>query len=137
MSHKDEGDVLQCLIRLKEEEEEGMDEKCSAAVEHWQILSLEDWKFSFKFKNACKDDIKQLCQRPKTKMEVISCLSKITRDDILTEKRPPRISKQCRAQLRFELLQKHSNIKLNPKLVKKVLSCYWVYCMSLIVQNFA
>ena len=55
------------MIRLKEENEEGMDEKCSAAVEHWQILSLEDWKFSFKFKNACKDDIKQLCEHPKVK----------------------------------------------------------------------
>jgi len=59
--------VLQCLIRLKEENEEGMDDKCSAAVEHWQILGLDDWKFSFKFKNACKEDIKKLCEHPKVR----------------------------------------------------------------------
>jgi hypothetical protein len=59
-----------------------------------------------------------LCNHPKTKVDVIGCLSKISRDDILTEKRPPRISKQCRAQLKFEMLQKHSNIKLNPLLVR-------------------
>ena len=51
-----------------------MDEKCSAAVEHWQILSLEDWKFSFKFKNACKDDIKLLCEHPKVKIFIFAHL---------------------------------------------------------------
>lgn len=120
VSHKDEGVVIQCLIQFRDAHANDgvMDEKCSAAVEHWQILSLKDWKFSFKFKDACKSDIRKLCLHPKSKADVVGCLSKIARDDILTDTRPKSISPPCRAQLRFQVLQKHSDIKLNIKVAK-------------------
>lgn len=66
VQRKDEGLVIQCLIKYKEEQgSENMDEKCSAAIEHWQILSLKDYRFSYKFKDACKKDILEQCTRGK------------------------------------------------------------------------
>lgn len=62
VSRKDEGLVIQCLIKIKEENINAMDDKCSSAVEHWQILSLKDWHFSYKFKQACKIDVQNYCQ---------------------------------------------------------------------------
>jgi Golgi apparatus protein 1 len=121
VSHKDEGTVIQCLIKFRDDHEAdgGMDDKCSAAVEHWQILSMNDYKFSFKFKDACKHDIRKECAKfePKTKADVVGCLSTIARDDVIQDRNPKTLSKQCRVQLKFQLLQKHSNIKLNDKIV--------------------
>ena len=46
----------------------------------------------------------------------MACLSEIARNDVLTEKEPRTLSMKCRNQLQFQLLQKHSSIKLNPKI---------------------
>ena len=48
----------------------------------------------------------------------MACLSEIARNDILTEKEPKTLSNNCRKQLQFQLLQKHSSINLNPKIFK-------------------
>ena len=40
---------------------ENMNFKCVAAVEHWQILSMKDWRFSYQFKDSCKKDIQEHC----------------------------------------------------------------------------
>ena len=64
----------------------------------------------------------------KTKADVISCLSEIVRNDILTEKEPKTISSQCRNQLQFQLLQKHTNIKLNPKVFKNCNKAIKLHC---------
>ena len=76
---QDEGLVIQCLIKVRDENQE-MDDKCIAAVEHWQILSLKDWRFSYQFKEACKKDIQEHCYQTgqtTTKSDLISCLSEI------------------------------------------------------------
>ena len=76
-------------------------------------------RFSFKFKESCKADIVQNCPTEiRTKAEVVACLSEIARNDILTEKEPKTLSNNCRKQLQFQLLQKHSSINLNPKIFK-------------------
>ena len=118
ISHKDEGLVIQCLIKVRDDHQ-NMDDKCKAAVEHWQILSLKDWHFSYQFKESCKEDIKDHCvqKQLKSKADIVSCLSEIARNDVLVEKEPRTLKAKCRAQLKFQLLQKHTNIKLNPKVV--------------------
>ena len=85
-------------------------------MEQWQILTMQNWRFSFKFKDACKEDIQDHCEpKPKKKEDVIRCLVEAVATDTVEEQKH-RISKDCRAQLKFELLQKHSNIKLDPAL---------------------
>ena len=64
---KDEGSVMHCLIEFKAEQtgdSSKMDEKCAMVIEHWQILTMQDWKFSNKFKKSCQADVKQLCGEP-------------------------------------------------------------------------
>ena len=48
VQRKDEGLVIQCLIKFREEQApENMDEKCSAAIEHWQLMSLKDYRYVY------------------------------------------------------------------------------------------
>ena len=42
------GDVMECLIQNKQNVD--MEEKCKAGIEHHQILTLKNYRFSFKFK---------------------------------------------------------------------------------------
>ena len=136
---QDGGQVMECLVRHKLEHPPGskgaMNNKvrgehvevsslfyllmfqCRVVVEQWQILTLQDWRFSFKFKEACKGDIQDHCTnpRPKKKQDVIQCLVEAVATDTVEESKH-RISKDCRSELKFEMLQKHSNIKLDPAL---------------------
>ena len=120
VEHKDEGLVIQCLIKFRDDNAQNMDDKCAASLEHWQILSLQDWRFSYQFKESCKNDIREHCAKfdPKTKGDIISCLSDIARNDVIQDVNPRTLSIKCRSQLRFQLLQKHSSINLNPKVAK-------------------
>jgi len=120
---QDGSGVMECLVRHKMEHPLGtkgaMNTKCRTVVEHWQILTLQDWRFSFKFKEACKDDIREHCTdpRPKKKQDVIGCLVLLVATDTVEEDKH-RVKKACRAELKFELLQKHSNLKFDPVLEK-------------------
>jgi Golgi apparatus protein 1 len=115
---EDGSGVMECLIRHKIEHPQGtqgsMNNKCRTVLEHWQILSLEDWRFTFGFKHSCKDDIRKHCfnPRPKKKLEVVGCLVAIISKDTMMEEKQ-RVKKACRDQIKFELLQKHSSIKLD------------------------
>ena len=42
------GDVMECLIQNKQNTD--MAEKCKVGIEHHQILTLKNYRFSFKFK---------------------------------------------------------------------------------------
>jgi len=118
---RDGSGVMECLVRHKIDHPAGskgaMNSKCRTVVEQWQILTLQDWRFSFSFKEACKTDIKDHCHnpRPTKKQDVIQCLVEAVASDAVDDVKH-RISKDCRAELKFELLQKHSNIKLDPAL---------------------
>ncbi|XP_055943166.1 Golgi apparatus protein 1-like isoform X2 [Argiope bruennichi] len=111
----DQGDLIQCLILHKNEPEMKMNPKCRISVEHFQLISLKNYKFSYKFKEACKKDVLHLCKNVKTKPEVISCLSGIVTNDTVFEK-THRVSRECRQQLKFELFEREENIKLDPVL---------------------
>lgn len=107
------GAVMRCLVNNKYDQD--MEPKCRAGVEHHQIITLEDYRFSLKFKEACKDDVARECRGMKKKADVIACLSKAVRDDILKDANH-RISEPCRTEIRYQLQQRGSNIKLDPEL---------------------
>ena len=91
--------------------------QCRVVVEQWQILTMKDWRFSFKFKQACTGDIQHHCKnpKPKKKQDVIQCLVEVIATDTVEDIKH-RISKDCRSEIKFEMLQKHSDIKLDPEL---------------------
>jgi Golgi apparatus protein 1 len=136
--------MMTCLIEAKlaydsrkPEDTSRMDDKCATAIEHWQILTMEDWAFSAQFKQSCTKDVRKFCEkrseclcmflrsssqsvffccRTQSKLDVLMCLTESVQSDLM-EDRPPKVSERCRAQLKFELLQKHADIKLDKKLV--------------------
>ena len=42
--------------------QDAMNHKCSTIVEKWEIMTLEDFRFSFEFKTACGTEIKEHCK---------------------------------------------------------------------------
>lgn len=111
----DQGDLLGCLIQHKNDLRMKEDQHCRIALEHFQLISLKDYKFSYAFKEACRKDAQAFCGNSKSGADVVGCLSKLVLDDVTDEKRP-RVSSRCRQQLRVELFQREENIKLDPKL---------------------
>nr|XP_045603883.1 Golgi apparatus protein 1-like [Procambarus clarkii] len=113
----DDGALMECLIHHKNVETMKLYPKCRAVIEHFQLITLKDYTFSPRFKEACQADVAQLCSRPKpkNKADVIDCLSTVVRNDIINNDNH-HISKACRQQLRQQLMQRHENIKLDPKL---------------------
>ncbi len=63
----DEGQVMECLVEYKMNTETTMNSKCRAAVEHFQLIAMQDFRFSAPFKRACKLDISRLCPNIKAK----------------------------------------------------------------------
>ncbi|OQR79285.1 Golgi apparatus protein 1-like, partial [Tropilaelaps mercedesae] len=112
----DQGDLLQCLIVNKNEPQVRNDPRCRVAIEHFQLISLKDYRFSAKFKEACKPDVLRNCKMVKTKSEVVTCLSSLLTTDVVEAREKPRISLLCRQQLRVELFLRDENIKLDPEL---------------------
>ncbi|MEQ2264797.1 glycogenin glucosyltransferase glg1 [Xenotaenia resolanae] len=66
---------------------------------------MKDFRFSYKFKMACKEDVLRLCPNIKKKVDVVICLSTTVRNDTLQEVREQRVSLKCRKQLRVEELE--------------------------------
>ncbi|CAN8000307.1 unnamed protein product [Ixodes pacificus] len=42
------------------------DQACRVSLEHFQLISLKDYRFSFAFKQACNKDIHSFCSHVKT-----------------------------------------------------------------------
>ena len=114
----DEGDLMECLILNKNKPGIKRFPKCRVAVEHFQLLSLKDFRFSFKFKESCKADVLNYCRSVRTKYDVVSCLSSIVFNDTLSNRHKPRVSADCQNQLRVELLERNENIRFDPNLDK-------------------
>lgn len=68
------GDMMECLIAHKNEPDMRQEAKCRAAVEHFQLISMKNFKFTYKFKFACKPYVTKCCPRSTTKYEVVACL---------------------------------------------------------------
>lgn len=109
----DSGDLMECLIRNKYQKE--MNEKCASGVTHFQLVQMKDFRFSYKFKMACKEDVLSLCPNIKKKADVVLCLSTTVRNDTLQEV-THRVSVKCRKQLRVEELEMTEDIRLEPDL---------------------
>ncbi|ETN58727.1 golgi family apparatus protein 1 [Anopheles darlingi] len=112
---RDEGEMMECLIAAKNTPELRDDVKCRAAIEHFQIISLKNFHFTFKFKEACRQHVSRFCSKCTTKYEVVACLSEVMRNDTLRETKHS-IPKECRQQVRAQLYQQRENIDFDPKL---------------------
>ncbi|KAF2365312.1 Cysteine-rich Golgi apparatus protein 1 repeat [Trinorchestia longiramus] len=110
-----EGAVMDCLVRKKNNPLMRENDKCRAVVENFQIVSMKQVAFSPKFKRECLKDVAKFCSASKSKKEVVDCLSNRVRDDLLQDDKP-QISRNCRAQLRNQLLQRHSSSLLDVEL---------------------
>lgn len=112
---KREEDIMECLILHKNDPDVKSESKCRAAIEHFQLISLKNYHFTYKFKLACKPYVSRYCPRSRTKNDVITCLSEIIRNDTLLSVRN-RILKECRQQVRSQLYQQRENINFDVKL---------------------
>lgn len=77
-SHEN-GDMMECLISHKNEPDMRQNLKCRAALEHYQIISLQNYHFSYKFKEACRPYVIRFCPSSNTKNDVVACLRLVTR----------------------------------------------------------
>ena len=112
---KDEGDMMECLISHKNDADVRANMKCRAGIEHFQIISLKNYHFTFKFKEACRPYVIRYCATSNTKYDVIACLSEVMRNDTITGAKHS-IPKECRQQVRAQLYQQRENIDYDPKL---------------------
>ncbi|XP_039652090.1 Golgi apparatus protein 1-like [Perca fluviatilis] len=110
----DTGDLMECLVQNKHQKE--MNDKCTVGVTHFQLVQMKDFRFSYKFKMACKEDVLRLCPNIKKKVDVVLCLSSTVKNDTLQEAREQRVSLKCRKQLRVEELEMSEDIRLEPEL---------------------
>lgn len=63
-------DVMDCLIKNKNDPEMKSELKCRAAVEHFQLISMNDYRFTLSFKEACRSTVIRYCPKSRTKPEV-------------------------------------------------------------------
>uniref|UniRef100_A0A8C1T948 Golgi apparatus protein 1 n=1 Tax=Cyprinus carpio TaxID=7962 RepID=A0A8C1T948_CYPCA len=110
----DTGNLLECLVQNKHQRE--MNDKCAVGVTHFQLVQMKDFRFSYKFKMACKEDVLKLCPNIKKKADVVICLSTTVRNDTLQDVKDQRVSLKCRKQLRVEELEMSEDIRLEPEL---------------------
>ncbi|XP_077953555.1 Golgi apparatus protein 1-like [Gasterosteus aculeatus] len=113
------GDLMECLVQNKHRKDgriKEMNEKCSVGVTHFQRIQIKDFRFSYKFKTACKEDVLKLCPNIKKKVDVVICLSTTVRNDTLQDAKEQRVSIKCRKQLRVEEVEMSEDIRLEPEL---------------------
>lgn len=126
MKH-DEGDIMECLIAHKNNPIVRSNNKCRASIEHFQIISLKNYRFSYKFKIACKRPALRFCSNAKNKAAVVACLSeKVTNDTINGLK--SEIPKECRQQIKSQLFQQRENIDFDSKLAVACENDIKLYC---------
>ncbi|GAB0086076.1 Golgi apparatus protein 1 [Sergentomyia squamirostris] len=113
-SGKDEGDMMECLIAHKNDPDMREDTQCRAAIEHFQIISLKNYHFTYKFKEACKIYVTRFCASSNTKYEVVACLSEIMRNETIRGQKNS-IPRECRQQVRNQLYQQRENIDYDPR----------------------
>ncbi|XP_020816562.1 Golgi apparatus protein 1 isoform X1 [Drosophila serrata] len=114
-SGKDNGDMMDCLIAHKNDADLRKDLRCRAAIEHFQIISLKNFHFTTKFKEACRPFVQRFCSSSATKNEVVACLSEVMRNDTIKAQRH-QIPKECRHQVKAQLYQQRESMQLDPKL---------------------
>ncbi|XP_067905765.1 Golgi apparatus protein 1-like isoform X2 [Heterodontus francisci] len=129
----DSGDLMECLVQNKYQKE--MNEKCVVGVTHFQLIQMKDFRFSYKFKMACKEDVLKLCPNIKKKVDVVICLSTTVRNDTLQDNKEQRVSIKCRKQLRVEELEMTEDIRLEPELYVSCKTDIDKYCQNVPFGN--
>ncbi|XP_058449131.1 Golgi apparatus protein 1 isoform X1 [Malaya genurostris] len=127
---KDEGDVMECLISYKNDPDLRNDIKCRSAIEHFQIISLKSYHFTYKFKEACRPYVTRFCPQSNTKYDVVACLSEVMRNDTIKGSKHS-IPKECRQQVRAQLYQQRENIDFDPKLKSACREEINAYCFNI------
>ncbi|TNM90743.1 hypothetical protein fugu_003032 [Takifugu bimaculatus] len=89
---------------------------CEPIIQAHCHIQMKDFRFSYKFKMACKEDVLRLCPNIKKKVDVVICLSTTVRNDTLQDAKEQRVSLKCRKQLRVEELEMSEDIRLEPEL---------------------
>lgn len=144
-------EMLHCLIFHKLHPD--MVQSCQAAIEHFQIMSLEEYHIDHRFAMFCEKEIEKYCPdelRGKSKDEndenqnnkviskvaIVSCLSKAVVKKLVAGEAHP-LGKMCRRQFSFELLQRSDSITLDANLVKDCSKDIEKYCknVSLSIGN--
>ncbi|XP_046842726.1 Golgi apparatus protein 1-like isoform X2 [Xenia sp. Carnegie-2017] len=113
LKRNDADGILPCLYNNKYDHE--MDDKCRAELEHKQLIEMKDYRFSSKFKKACRQDVQDNCNTAKSKADVIKCLSLKVRSAVVDGEKHT-ISGECRKQLNVEKLRQAEDIKFDPEL---------------------
>ncbi|CAD6195709.1 unnamed protein product [Caenorhabditis auriculariae] len=99
----DHGDVLECLLRNKNTPE--MTPKCRSYVNHFELISMRDYHFNYRFEKACKADIELNCKdHGNDKGEIIRCLSEVRFEHKVLGTAKD-LSDACRKQLKVAYLQ--------------------------------
>ncbi|XP_078400178.1 Golgi apparatus protein 1 isoform X1 [Cetorhinus maximus] len=129
----DSGDLMECLVQNKHQKE--MNEKCIVGVTHFQLIQMKDFRFSYKFKMACKEDVLKLCPNIKKKVDVVICLSTTVRNDTLQDNKEQRVSIKCRKQLRVEELEMTEDIRLEPELYVSCKTDIETHCQNVPFGN--
>ncbi|CAJ0586700.1 unnamed protein product, partial [Mesorhabditis spiculigera] len=99
----DHGDVLDCLVQNKGSEL--MNTKCRSYVHHFELISMRDYHFSYKFQEACGPDIKESCAHEASdKASIIRCLSEIVFEHKVLG-HPKQLKPDCKKQLKVAYLE--------------------------------
>ncbi|XP_055383667.1 Golgi apparatus protein 1 [Condylostylus longicornis] len=125
----EQGDMMECLISHKNDPDLRQDLKCRAAIEHFQIISLKNYHFTYKFKQACQPHVIRFCSSSTTKYEVVACLSEVMRNDTIRGQRHI-IPKECRQQVKAQLYQQRENLIFDPKLKSACRREILEYCLD-------
>ncbi|XP_075884869.1 Golgi apparatus protein 1-like isoform X2 [Nelusetta ayraudi] len=129
----DTGELMDCLVQNKHQKE--MNEKCAVGVTHFQLIQIKDFRFSYKFKTACKEDVLKLCPNIKKKVDVVICLSTTVRNDTLQDAKEQRVSVKCRKQLRVEEVEMSEDIRLDPELYDSCKTDITKWCQTVTFGN--
>lgn len=116
-TNDEHGDVMDCLIQHKNHALVKGNQKCRISIEHFQLISIKDYRFTYKFKIACKPYAVRFCRNAKTKAAVVECLSEKVANDTIAEMKSD-VQKDCRQQLKAQLFQQRESIDFDPKLSK-------------------
>nr|XP_023023092.1 Golgi apparatus protein 1 [Leptinotarsa decemlineata] len=122
-----EPDIMMCLIENKNHPQVKLAPSCRASIEHFQLISLKNYKFSYKFKVACKAYVDRLCPRASLISEIISCLSENILNATLQGVKSS-IPKECRQQLKAQIFQQREKIDYDPVLKKACLTDINTFC---------
>lgn len=72
--NRDNGEMMECLISHKNDPDMKQDQKCRAALEHFQIITQKKYHFTYRFKIACRPFVIRYCHTSSTKNDVVACL---------------------------------------------------------------